>query len=41
MLKAPSITTRNNLRRYLVDAGLKTNADGTSGMTKHEELRIY
>jgi hypothetical protein len=39
--KTPSITVRSNLRRYQADAGPKISADGTSGITKHEELRIY
>jgi hypothetical protein len=41
MLKAPSITAHSNLRRYHTDIGPKTDADGTSGITNHEELRIY
>jgi hypothetical protein len=40
-LKAPSITAHSNLRRYHTDIGPKTGADGTSGITNHEELRIY
>jgi hypothetical protein len=40
-LKDPSITMHNNLRRYQVEAGPKTSANGTSSITKHEELRIY
>jgi hypothetical protein len=39
--KAPSITPRINLRPNLGDAGLKTDADGTSDINKHDELHIH
>jgi hypothetical protein len=39
--KTPSITARINFHPNQGDAGLKTGVDGTSGITKHDELRIH
>jgi hypothetical protein len=39
--KAPSFTTHINLCQNQGDAGLKTGADGTSNITKHDELHIH
>jgi hypothetical protein len=39
--KPPSITARINLHPTQGDAGLKTGADDTSDITKHDELRIH
>jgi hypothetical protein len=39
--KAPGITMRINLRPNQGDAGLKTGTEGTSDITKHDELRIH
>jgi hypothetical protein len=39
--KAPSITAHINLHPNQGDAGLKTVAKDTSGITKHDELHIH
>jgi hypothetical protein len=40
-LRAPNITLRINLHPNQGDAGLKIGADGTSDITKHNELHIH
>jgi hypothetical protein len=39
--KPPSITPRINLQPNQGDTGLKTSDDGTSDITKHDELHIH
>jgi hypothetical protein len=39
--KAPSFTVRINLHQNQGDVGLKTGADGTFNITKHDELCIH
>jgi hypothetical protein len=39
--KAPSFTARINLHQNQGDSGPKTGADGTSDITKHDELHIH
>jgi hypothetical protein len=39
--KAPNFTSRINLHQNQGDEGLKTGPDGTSDITKHDELRIH
>jgi hypothetical protein len=39
--KAPSIIMRINLHPNQGDAGLKTGTEGTSNITKHDELCIH
>jgi hypothetical protein len=39
--KAPSFTTRINLHRNQGNTGLKTGANGTFIITKHDELHIH
>jgi hypothetical protein len=39
--KAPNITARINPRPNQGDVGLKTGAEGTFDITKHDELHIH